>query len=66
LLTEITSDLPAVTGNGAELVLEKAAVKELADSLLGPVLLPGNAAYVAGARSLAVKSCFRSVVRSTF
>ncbi len=54
LLTEITSDLTAVTGDGAELVLEKAAVKELADSLLGQVLLPGNAAYEKARRVLNV------------
>jgi hypothetical protein len=52
LLTQVTSDIQAVSGAGAEVVLEQAAVKELADSLLGPLLLPGNVAYEKARRVL--------------
>ncbi len=44
-LTQVSGDLLAVTGDRFELVIEKAAVQELADSLRGNLLLPGNAAY---------------------
>ena len=44
-LTEVYDAVAAVTGDGAEISLEKAAVKELSDSLRGNLLLPGNAGY---------------------
>ena len=44
-LTEVNADLAAVSGGGANITLEKAAVKELADSLRGNLLLPGNPGY---------------------
>ena len=44
-LTEVSGDIFAVTGDRRELNIEKAAVQELADSLRGNLLLPGNAAY---------------------
>lgn len=42
---KVTADIDAVTGDGAEITLSRAAVQELADSLRGNVLLPGHAAY---------------------
>ena len=42
---EVTGNVNAVTGAGAEVTLEKAAVQELADSLLGQLLLPGQEGY---------------------
>jgi len=42
---EITGNVNAVTGAGAEVTLEKAALQELADSLLGQLLLPGQEGY---------------------
>jgi len=50
-LTAVESDVAAVTGSGASVSLSKAAVKELADSLRGQLLLPGNEGYDA-ARSV--------------
>ena len=44
-LTRIDADIPAVTGDGAETTLKRSAIQELADSLRGPLLLPGNAGY---------------------
>ncbi len=44
-LTQITSDVNAVTGGGADVVLEKAALQELSDSLRGNLLLTGSEAY---------------------
>lgn len=44
-LTKISADIPAVTGLGAEVTLESAALQELADSLRGNLLLPGNEGY---------------------
>ena len=44
-LTEVTDAVAAVTGDGAEISLEKAAVKELSESLRGNLLLPGNVGY---------------------
>lgn len=44
-LTQVVSDIAAVSGSGAEVALERAAVKELSDSLRGNLLLPGNAGY---------------------
>ncbi len=44
-LTQVTSNINAVTGNGGDVVLEKAAVQELSDSLRGNLLLTGSDAY---------------------
>ena len=44
-LMQVTGDVRAVTGDGNEVSLEKAAVQELADSLRGNLLLPGNEGY---------------------
>ncbi|MBN2132138.1 MAG: FAD-dependent oxidoreductase, partial [Sedimentisphaerales bacterium] len=43
--TAVPADIDAVTGDGTEVTLARAAVQELADSLRGNVLLPGHAAY---------------------
>ena len=51
-LTEVNDAVAAVTGAGAEISLEKAAVKELSDSLRGNLLLPGNAGYDVARRVL--------------
>ena len=51
-LTEITADVQAVSGGGDAVILEKAAVQELADSMRGPVLLPGNEGYEKARRVL--------------
>lgn len=50
-LTTVEGDVAAVTGAGAAISLDKAAVTELADSLRGRLLLPGNEGYDA-ARSV--------------
>jgi hypothetical protein len=44
-LTTVDRDLEALTLGGAERTLAQATVQELADSLRGSLLLPGNAAY---------------------
>ena len=44
-MSKVTADTIAVTGEGAEIVLEKAAIKELSDSLRGRLLLPGQEGY---------------------
>ncbi|MDH3990029.1 MAG: FAD-dependent oxidoreductase, partial [Gammaproteobacteria bacterium] len=44
-LMQVTSDVNAVTGDGAQTVLEKAAVQELSDSLRGNLLLTGTDGY---------------------
>ncbi len=44
-LTQVTADINAVTGDGAEVTLKQAAVQELADSMRGNLLLPGSEAY---------------------
>ncbi len=51
-LTEVTADVQAVSGAGGEVILEQAAVQELADSLRGSVLLPGNEGYEKARRVL--------------
>ncbi len=51
-LIEVTADVQAVSGAGSEVVLERAAVQELADSLRGSVLLPGNEGYEKARRVL--------------
>jgi FAD/FMN-containing dehydrogenase len=43
--TTVPSNIDAVTGDGAEITLQQAAVQELSDSLKGKLLLPGSAAY---------------------
>ena len=44
-LTEIQSDVRAVTSTGGETSIERAAVEELKESLRGVLLMPGNAGY---------------------
>jgi len=51
-MTEVTGEISAVSGAGAEISLEKAAVQELSDSLRGNLLLPGNAGYDVARRVL--------------
>ena len=51
-LTKVSSNVNAVTGDRAAIEIEQAAVRELADSLRGNVLLPGNAGYDAARRVL--------------
>ena len=51
-LTQVTADVRATTGAGAEISLSKASVKELGESLSGPLLLPGNDGYEAARRVL--------------
>ncbi|MDH5621104.1 MAG: FAD-binding oxidoreductase [Gammaproteobacteria bacterium] len=51
-LSAISGDIAAVTGDRAELTLEQAALQELADSLRGNLLLPGNEAYEKARRVL--------------
>jgi FAD/FMN-containing dehydrogenase len=43
--TAIAADINAVTGEGREVTLKMASVRELAKSLRGNLLLPGNEAY---------------------
>jgi FAD/FMN-containing dehydrogenase len=49
-LTQVTGDLKAVTGDGREVVLPRADVQALSDSLRGRLLLPGNEGYEAARR----------------
>lgn len=51
-MTEVTGDVAAVTGSGAGISIEQAAVRELSDSLRGNLLLPGNAGYELARRVL--------------
>jgi hypothetical protein len=51
-MSEVTSDVNAVTGAGAQVTLEKAAVKELGDALRGRLLLPGFDGYDTARRVL--------------
>ncbi|MDX1482749.1 MAG: FAD-binding oxidoreductase, partial [Woeseiaceae bacterium] len=51
-LLTVTSDIDAVTGSGGDVVLEKAAVQELADSLRGNLLLTGSEGYDVARRVL--------------
>ena len=44
-LTKVDRDLDAITLAGAEQTLRQASVQELADSLRGGLLMPGNAGY---------------------
>jgi len=43
--TSVPADIDALTGDGAEITLKRAAVQELSDSLRGRLLLPGGEAY---------------------
>src|SRR4051794_18595470 len=43
--TAIDRDLDAVTGAGKDITLKRAEIKELAASLRGNLLLPGDAGY---------------------
>ena len=43
--TEVTADVNAITGDGAQVTLKQAAVQELSDSLKGKLLLPGSEGY---------------------
>ena len=43
--TDANSSLAAISLDGAEIELEKAAIKELGESMTGPVLLSGHADY---------------------
>jgi hypothetical protein len=51
-LSEVSGDVSAVTGNGAQVTLEQAAVKELSDRLRGRLLLPGFDGYEVARRVL--------------
>ncbi len=44
-LTAVETDVVAVTGNRDEISIERAALKELSESLRGNLLMPGNAGY---------------------
>ena len=44
-LTQVTSNINAITGDGADVVLEKAAIQELSDSLHGNLFLTGSEGY---------------------
>ena len=49
---EVSGNVNAVTGNGAQITLEQAAVQELGDALRGRLLLPGFEGYEAARRVL--------------
>ncbi|NNK33087.1 MAG: FAD-binding oxidoreductase [Xanthomonadales bacterium] len=51
-MSEVSGDVNAVTGDGAQVTLEKAAVQELSDSLRGRLLLPGFDGYETARRVL--------------
>ena len=51
-LTAVTSGVTAMSGDRAPVEIEKAAIEELAASLRGNLLLPGNAAYEKARRVL--------------
>ena len=51
-LSEVSGNVNAVTGNGAQITIEQSAVKELADSLRGQLLLPGQEGYEKARRVL--------------
>ncbi|HKJ17332.1 MAG TPA: FAD-binding protein [Xanthomonadales bacterium] len=44
-MTQVKSDIEAVTGDGAEVTLERASVEELRGTLRGKLLLPDQAGY---------------------
>lgn len=43
--TNVDADIRAVTGDGAEVVLQRSAVQDLANGLRGNLILPDHAAY---------------------
>jgi FAD/FMN-containing dehydrogenase len=43
--TSVPADIEAITSDGLEITLRRAAVQELSDSLMGKLLLPGNEGY---------------------
>ena len=45
LTTEVSADVPAMTGDGAEVVLRQSAVQDLSNSLRGQLLLRGDEGY---------------------
>ena len=45
LTTEVSADVPALTGDGAEVVLKQSAVQDLSNSLRGQLLLRGDEGY---------------------
>jgi hypothetical protein len=51
-MSEVTGDVNAVTGNGTQVTLEMASVKELGESLRGRLLLPGTGGYDTARRVL--------------
>jgi len=51
-MSEVSGDVNAVTGSGAQVTLEKAAVQELGDALRGRLLLPGFEGYDSARRVL--------------
>jgi hypothetical protein len=51
-ISEVSNNVNAVTGSGAQVTLEQAAVKELSDSLRGQLLLPGAEGYDTARRVL--------------
>ena len=44
-MLKVGGNVDAITADGRQATLQQAAVQELSDSLRGPLLLPGNAAY---------------------
>jgi FAD/FMN-containing dehydrogenase len=48
----VDADVEAITGDGAEVTLKKAAVRELGDSLRGNLVLPGHPVYEEARRVL--------------
>jgi FAD/FMN-containing dehydrogenase len=48
----VDADIEAITGDGAEVTLKKAAVKELGESLRGNLVLPGHEVYEEARRVL--------------
>ena len=51
-LTTVSADIDAITGSGAETILQQSTVQDLSDSLRGNLLLPGNEAYETARRVL--------------
>ena len=51
IATEVNTSIKGVSLDGAELELEKAAIKELGDALTGPIMLSGHPEYD-GARKI--------------
>jgi FAD/FMN-containing dehydrogenase len=51
-MSEVSGDVAAVTGSGAQITLEQAALKELSDKLKGRLLLPGFEGYDAARKVL--------------